>query len=91
MPIDKAQFDRGQGLDDAQRVLQFLQRHPDQAFTLPEICQGIGQPLSEGQATSTLISVAFATAWMSITLDELIKKGQVASKIIGAERYYTVS
>ena len=99
MPIDRAQFERGfveTEPDHFQReILQFLSKNPDHAFTFTEIVQGIGlfRPQLETIDFLTIVEVGVHTVSVKLALNELEKKGMIASKETADEpraRYYII-
>ncbi len=90
MPISRDQF--AKGLDNtAQRIINFLSEHPDQAYEPSEIAEAIdegklplGSSLWRGMALLSL-------TWQNHSiLEDLVKKGLVDKKIIKGVSWYCI-
>ncbi len=109
MPISKKEFEGGKidprEIHVEQRVLSFLRAHPEDAFDLPEIQEGISYGLtgitdSESQTVrpkratdslfNTIVGGLASVALLTLILSDLTAKGTVSMRIIEGTRYYMI-
>jgi hypothetical protein len=80
MPIPREQFEKDLSTEQAQ-YLQFLERNPDQAYTVEEICAELQVQLPPDSVSRVLY------LWGQ---DYEFRKGLVDTKIIGTKTYYAI-
>ena len=89
MPISGEQFEKGideENVDKTKyKILEFLARRPDEAFTAREITKAIGLP--SGKAVGALSGRALE-AYMN--LESLVTDGEVDKKTIRGGKYYRI-
>ena len=92
MPISKDEWVAGVTVDALEvRVLSFLNKHPNEAFTLSEISSGIGE-LTTTTGTLGIIGNALSMWLVQNVLTQLVKEGKVETRMIkertGKSVYY---
>lgn len=81
LPISKDQFNQGkEAVPLEERVLGFLTKHPDQAYTVREIVQEVIAPNLEDPTEK----LTYADHYLSvqISLAGLMKEGKVSGSIV---------
>jgi len=81
MPIPREQFDK-EGDQTENQILEFLKQHPEEAYECYEVTKGIGYP-------KLLIAMPDGLG-IEGTLNELVKKGLVDTKIIDGKSRYSI-
>lgn len=91
MPIKKGEWDRGRKWNTTEeKVLTFLRKNKDTAFTSSEVYSGIYR--ASGHGFLSLIGAIVTSMSVDDALNTLIKEGTVKAKIVqgtvGEETYY---
>jgi hypothetical protein len=92
LPIGKDEWEQGRTWETTEgKVLLFLTKNPDKAFSLSEIVSGIGKVSTVGGAWSFVAD--FFSLWVvQDALTTLIDEGRVKARVIeretGEETYY---
>jgi hypothetical protein len=81
LPISRAQFDKGKGIVPlGERVLGFLTKHRDQAYSTLEIVREMYGSAVEDPIGSTLLGEMMVS--VQVSLESLIKEQKVSGKIV---------
>jgi len=84
MPIPREQFEKDLSTEQV-KYLQFLEHHPDQAYTLEEICEELRIQLPPDPMKKLLY------LWrQDHQLKALVQRGLVDAKVINFETYYAI-
>lgn len=90
MPITREQFDKG--LDNsAQRILEFLAKHPNNAYEPSEIAEAIEDSRLPPDNSLWRGLTLLAETWQyHAVLEDLVAKGLVNKKIIKGVPWYCI-
>ena len=90
MPIDKTQWEQGQPWRAVEtRILEFLKKNPDKAYTAKEIADEVVGHDPKAPALIFEIMAESGTAVMVfVTLESLIRQGKVEARKIAKIPYY---
>ncbi|MEJ2047779.1 MAG: hypothetical protein P8X92_07470 [Dehalococcoidia bacterium] len=90
MPISRDQFTKG--IDNtAQRILNFLAEHPDNAYEPSEIAEAIDEGKLPGEKSLWRGMALLSLTWQNHSiLDDLVKKGLVDRKIIKGVPWFCI-
>jgi hypothetical protein len=90
MPISRDQF--AKGLDNtAQRILDFLAEHPDNAYEPSEIAEAIDEGKLPGEKSLWRGMALLSLTWQNHSiLDDLVKKRLVDRKIIKGVPWFCI-
>jgi hypothetical protein len=86
MPISREHFDEGRTPSLGERITLFLERHPDQAFTIDEIARALKLPAARRAVSSNPArnrEIQRSRAELTATLNLLSGNRKIASKLIG--------
>jgi hypothetical protein len=90
MPISRDQFTKG--IDNtAQRILNFLAEHPDNAYEPSEIAEAIDEGKLPGEKSLWRGMALLSLTWQNHSiLDDLVKKRLVDRKIIKGVPWFCI-
>jgi hypothetical protein len=88
MPISRGEFESGKVLSDLEkRVIAFLDKNRDKAFTVDEIADGINIQTDFRDLWRAIASGLFILAFPSL-LNNLVTSGKIRINIIKGTYYY---
>lgn len=86
MPITRADYEKEIYYTNLEaRVLEFLERNPNLAYTVPDLVQALNFETGKGFFMDLVTFITVQNA-----LETLVKEGKIGGKIIRGQTFYSV-